>query len=131
LTDIASRTDIEQLVDTFYGQVRADDRLGPIFNDVARVDWATHLPKMYAFWDAVLFGVPGFKGNPLATHHALAQHAPLTAREFDRWVALFHRSVDLLFAGPTAEEAKRRAQQIAATMLYHLAAAGAGGAPVA
>jgi len=120
MKDITSRADIERLVDTFYEHVRNDEQLGPIFNEVARVNWATHLPKMYAFWDAVLFGVTGFKGNPLATHYALAKQAPLTPREFRQWVALFHQAVDRLFAGPMAADAKRRAEQIAATMQQHL-----------
>jgi len=127
MPDLTSRTDIERLVDTFYARVRVDERLGPIFNETARVDWDEHLPRMYAFWEAVLFGVPGFKGNPLATHLALAQLTPLTAREFERWVDLFHQSVDALFAGPMAVAAKQRAASIAATMQEHLAAA----APVA
>jgi hemoglobin len=124
--DIASHANIERLVDAFYERVRTDDLLGPIFDDVARVDWAAHLPRMYAFWNAVLFGEMGFKGNPLAAHRALAQRTPLTAREFDRWIALFHETVDSLFAGSMANEAKRRALSIAATMQYHIAATGDG-----
>lgn len=130
MTDITSRADIERLVDTFYEHIRADDRLGPIFDDIAQVDWASHLPKMYAFWEAILFGAAGFKGNPLAVHRALAQRTPLTQREFDRWLDLFHHSVDALFAGAMAEEAKRRAGQIAATMQYHIAADRTSGIPV-
>jgi hemoglobin len=122
MTDLSSRADIERLVDTFYDRVRDDDLLGPIFNDIARVDWSEHLPKMYAFWEAVLFGVPGFKGNPMATHLALARRTPLSSREFDRWLDLFHATIDSLFAGPKATEAKRRSVQIAATMQFHLAA---------
>ena len=120
MTDLSSRPDVERLVDAFYDRVREDDLLGPIFNDVARVDWAEHLPKMYAFWEAVLFGVPGFKGNPMATHLALAQRTPLTSVEFDRWIGLFHETIDTLFAGPVATEAKRRSVQIAMTMQHHL-----------
>ncbi len=120
MTDITSRPDIERLVDTFYGLVRGDDLLGPIFDDVAHVDWAEHLPKMYAFWDAVLFGTPGFKGNPLATHVMLSRKTALTEREFGRWITLFHQTVDQEFAGPMAIEAKRRAEQIAMTMQYHV-----------
>ena len=123
MTDITSRSDIARLVDTFYECVRSDDLLGPIFQDIARVHWPTHLPKMYAFWETVLFGVGGFKGNPLAAHVTLAQRTPLTAREFDRWVALFDESVDTLYAGPVAADAKRRARQIADTMQHHIAAA--------
>ena len=63
MKDLSSRADVERLVDAFYVRVRDDRQLGPIFNDVARVDWAVHLPKMYAFWDAVLFGTPGTKAS--------------------------------------------------------------------
>ena len=125
--DITGRTDIVRLVDTFYDRVRADDLLGPIFDDIANVDWAVHLPKMYAFWDSVLFGTPGFKGNPLAVHRALAGKATLTAREFGRWVSLFHDSVDEAFAGPMADEAKRRASRIAVVMQFHIASDANGG----
>ncbi len=118
--DIGSRSDIICLVDEFYERVRQDDLIGPIFTDIARVDWSKHLPKMYAFWESVLFGVAGFTGNPMLVHYALAQRTPLTSREFDRWIELFHATVDDLFEGPTAEDAKRRASMIAGTMLYHV-----------
>jgi hemoglobin len=126
-SDLTPGAGVVRLVDEFYTRVRADDRIGPIFNDVAKVNWATHLPKMYAFWDSVLFGVPGFKGNPLAVHLVLGQQTPLTSREFDRWVSLFHATVDELFAGPMATEAKQRAVRIATMMQYHIAAAAAAG----
>jgi hemoglobin len=120
LPDIGSREDIERLVNTFYDRIRADDLLGPIFDDVARVNWAEHLPKMYAFWDAVLFGTSGFKGNPLGVHLQLAQHTPLGATQFERWLALFQANVDGLFSGPTAGEAKRRAARIAVVLQQHI-----------
>ncbi|HWB31501.1 MAG TPA: group III truncated hemoglobin [Vicinamibacterales bacterium] len=122
-SDLTPGAGVARLVDEFYTRVRADDCIGPIFNDIAKVNWAAHLPKMYAFWDSVLFGVPGFKGNPLAVHLLLAQQTPLTAREFDRWVSLFHATVDDLFEGPMATEAKQRAVRIATMMQYHIAAA--------
>lgn len=130
LTDLTTRADIERLVDTFYDRIRADALLGPIFDGVAQVDWSVHLPLMYSFWETVLFGVPGFKGNPLATHIALGTKTPLTSREFNHWVALFHQTVDELFDGVVAADAKHRAVQIATTMQYHLSAARSAGLPV-
>ena len=118
--DLRSRDDIIALVDAFYARVRADTRLGFIFDDVAQVDWSAHLPKMYAFWDAVLFGTPGFTGNPLAVHRALAMQTPVTPDDFGRWLTIFHESVDELFAGPTAEDAKQRAARIASVMQHHI-----------
>ncbi|MDE3154311.1 MAG: group III truncated hemoglobin [Acidobacteriota bacterium] len=120
--DITSRRDIEQLVDTFYARVRQDGLVGPIFDEVAHVDWTVHLPKMYDFWESVLFGAATFKGNPLGVHLALARLTPLTAEAFDRWVGLFHASVDDLFIGPMAHEAKLRATRIAFTMRDHVGA---------
>jgi hemoglobin len=111
--DLATRQDIIALVDGFYDRVRADDLIGPIFDGIARVDWAAHLPKMYDFWEAVLFGAGNFKGNPMAVHRALARQAPLTSDAFDRWLALFRETVDERFAGAVAEDAKDRAQRIA------------------
>jgi hemoglobin len=121
-SDIRSRDDIIRLVDAFYERVRADALLGPIFDEVARVDWATHLPKMYAFWDSVLFASAGFKGNPLAVHRALARRTPLTDVEFSRWVGLFVETMESLFEGPMAEEAKARAGRVAMVMQHHIAA---------
>jgi len=118
--DILSRAEIERLVDVFYVRVRADNILRPIFDDVAHVDWGRHLPKMYAFWEAILFGSPGFKGNPLVVHRELASRVPLGSREFGRWLRVFHESVDTLFSGPRAEEAKARASRIATVMQQHI-----------
>lgn len=125
--DLTTPDDVVQMVDTFYDRVRIDPILAPIFDEIARVDWAAHLPKMYAFWNSVLFGMAGFKGNPMAVHMALARMTPLTAREFDRWLALFHETVDDLFAGPGAEDAKFRAARIATVMAHHVAGSEIGG----
>ena len=120
IPDLTDRADIVRLVDAFYDRVRADSILSPIFDSVVRVDWARHLPRMYDFWESVLFGRVGFKGNPLIVHRDLARRTPLTSVEFDRWLQLFHESVDALFAGPGADEAKVRALRIAVVMLHHI-----------
>ena len=118
--DITSRADIERLVNGFYERVRGDELLGPIFDDVAHTDWALHLPKMYDFWSGVLFGAPGFRGNPLSIHRELARRVPLGSVEFGRWLGLFHDTVDALFSGPCAADAKARASRIAAVMQHHI-----------
>ncbi|MGE0706008.1 MAG: group III truncated hemoglobin [Vicinamibacterales bacterium] len=121
--DITDRRDVARLVNIFYDRVRADDLLGPIFDDVAHVDWSTHLPLMYDFWESVLFGTATFKGSPLEAHRALAQRAPLTSGAFNRWIALFHQTVDDLFAGTMANHAKQSASRIAVVLQHHIAAA--------
>lgn len=121
-SDIASFDDIVRLVDRFYGSVRVDEVLRPIFEGVVQTDWGRHLPKMYSFWQTVLFGVSGFQGNPLSIHRELARRVPLGVPEFERWLSLFHQSVDALFVGARAEQAKIRAVRIAAAMQQHILA---------
>src|SRR5438093_1977893 len=114
--DITDRRDVACLVNVFYDRVRDDDILGPIFDDIAHVDWTTHLPRMYDFWESVLFARATFKGTPLLVHRALDRRTPLTTAAFDRWIALFQSTVDDLFSGPMAEHAKTCAVRIAAPM---------------
>ena len=56
------------MVRRFYADVAQDDLLGPMFNEVARVDWSEHLPKLTAFWCRALLGQPGYSGNPFRAH---------------------------------------------------------------
>lgn len=110
MKDITGLEDIQLMVDAFYNKVREDVLIGPIFADVI-TDWQPHLEKMYAFWSAVLFGAPGFKGNPFAKHAPL----PIAQEHFGRWLELFAETIDANFAGPVAQEARQKAG-IMATM---------------
>ena len=117
LHDIQSPDDVRTLIDAFYGRIREDDMLGHIFNDIAKVDWPHHLPRMYAFWEFLLLGGEGYAGNPLEPHRRLHQQVRLEKKLFDRWVELFQSTVDQHFAGKVAEEAKHKAQLIAMTWI--------------
>lgn len=75
--DVHNRADIIILVDAFYKNVTLNPQIGPIFTKVAQVDWAHHLPKMYDFWESILFGKAIYKGNPMLTHFALNKQTPL------------------------------------------------------
>lgn len=121
--DIESREDVELLVNTFYDGIKVHNLLGPIFNVSANVNWETHLPKMYSFWSSLLLGEHSFTGNPMATHIALSKNIPLTALEFSEWIQLFNATVDDLFEGEKANEAKIRAANIARLMLFKIEAA--------
>ncbi|HOO10484.1 MAG TPA: group III truncated hemoglobin [Cyclobacteriaceae bacterium] len=118
--DIAGRSDIEKLVNSFYDKVKRDDALGPIFNDIAKVDWPHHLPIMYNFWEMVLFGKGTYKGDPMTKHIQLNRQTTLTPAHFDRWKGLFFETIDEHFSGNKAEEAKLRATNIASLMLYRV-----------
>ncbi|MBW8814069.1 MAG: group III truncated hemoglobin [Caulobacterales bacterium] len=76
---------IRDLVHAFYGKVRGDPLLGPIFNG-AVTDWDEHLAKLCDFWSSVLLMTGRFKGAPMAAHAALPDIGP---RHFGRWLELF------------------------------------------
>ncbi|QIL40882.1 group III truncated hemoglobin [Pedobacter sp. HDW13] len=118
--DINNREDIILLVDSFYKGVQLNDKIGPIFTQIAKVDWQHHLPKMYDFWESILFGKAIYKGNPMLTHFAINDKAPLQTAEFGIWKNLFYETVDDLFAGPNAETIKQKAQSIADLMHFKL-----------
>lgn len=111
--DLTDRADIVQLVDAFYQRVEKDEVLGPIFNDIAKIDWAAHLPRMYDFWDTVVFRTGTFRGNPLAVHARLVPLADMGRASFDRWLTLFRSTVDDLFDGPNAGLIQRSAEDMA------------------
>lgn len=105
-TDIETREDVKLLVDRFYDKVKVDGLIGPVFS---HVDWPHHLPTMYNFWSSMLLGDQTYRGNPLQKHLPLA----IQPAHFDRWLALFRKTVDEHFTGEKAEEVKTRANSIA------------------
>jgi hemoglobin len=116
MKDIEDLADIKLFVDEFYAKVRKDELIGPVFSAVITSEWQPHLDRMYAFWNAALFNVPGFKGNPFAKHAPLGI-APV---HFERWLLLFGNIIDVHFEGVMAAETKKRAQIMAAMFMAKL-----------
>jgi hemoglobin len=109
--DLADEVDIRLMVESFYQKVQSDDLLGPIFNDVAQVNWETHIPHLCDFWSDLIFRTRKFNGRPWPKHAGL----PVQREHFARWLQLFHTTVDDLFEGPRAIAAKGYASSIADT----------------
>lgn len=122
MADLSSPEDIRLLVDTFYRDVRQDVLLGPIFNGKIGDDWSYHTPKIYAFWDAVLLGTAGYSGNPVLTHIELNREFPLTDEHFNHWLKMWDATVDRLFSGAVADNAKSKARTMAGLMMFKIGA---------
>ncbi|MFI9011158.1 group III truncated hemoglobin [Actinosynnema sp. NPDC053489] len=118
--DLTGRDDVLAVVTEFYRRAFADGVLGPIFRDVARLDLAAHLPVIADFWDTVLFRAGTYRRNLLRVHADLHEEFPLTAAHFARWLALWARTVDELFAGEKADLAKAQAVRIARSLVRRL-----------
>jgi|SRR5436190_5429527 len=106
LKDITDRSDVVRLVDAFYAKVRVDAFLAPVF---VNLDWHNHVPTMYNFWSSMLLGEASYQGNPLQKH----LHLDITSKHFETWLEIFEETVDELFDGTLAAEAKVRTRAIA------------------
>ncbi len=113
LPDITGRDDLVRLVDAFYAKVRADQELGHVFDGVAKVNWERHLPKLYDFWDTVLFRAGAFRGNPIAAHANLIPLTNMGWPLFERWLEIFQATVDERFSGERAGHIVRCAEDMA------------------
>lgn len=116
MKDIQSREDVIRLVDSFYDKVRADAVLAPVFEEAIGDDWSHHLPIMYNFWSTLLLGDMSYHGNPFKKHIPL----PLRKDHFAQWLKLFFETLDSMFEGPVAADAKNRAASIAVIFQHRL-----------
>lgn len=128
MRDIEHLEDIKEVVNIFYGKVRQDELLGPVFEAKIGNNWDAHLDRMYRFWQTVLLeeGKTYF-GNPFMKHAPL----PIFKDHFARWLALWHETLEGRFSGPKTEEAILRAEKMAYIFMVKLdAIRDGGGKPV-
>ena len=114
--DINNREDIAFLIRSFYEKVKQNEKIGYIFNEVARINWEHHLPIIYDFWENIVFSTGSYKRNAIAVHKNLNQLEPLNKDHFAEWLRLWKETVDELFSGDNAELIKQRATSIATVM---------------
>lgn len=114
--DITTLEDVRTLVNSFYSDVREDELLAGIFNEVIRDRWPEHLEKMYSFWQTVLLEEHTYYGSPFPPHAKLS----IEQQHFERWLLLFGKTIDTHFSGPRAEEAKWRAEKMAEMFLHKI-----------
>ncbi|MEX0812040.1 MAG: group III truncated hemoglobin [Chitinophagales bacterium] len=113
---IENRKDIEFLVDAFYSEIRKDDLLKDIFNQIIQDKWPAHLEKMYRFWETVLLEEHSYFGSPFVPHAKLK----VERKHFERWLQLFSKTLDEHFTGEKAIEAKWRAEKMAEMFLLKI-----------
>jgi hemoglobin len=106
--DIIDKADIVTLVDTFYSRVLENELLKPHFEGL---DFEAHKPKMVHFWSFVLLSEPGYTTNVYDKH----THLHIDKTHFAEWLRLFKETVDDLFDGEKANDAKFRATTLAWT----------------
>lgn len=114
--DIQNRDDLLQLVTRFYEKLLADTSINYLFTDIANIDLQHHLPVLVDFWEAILFQSDTYRKNAMQPHLDLHRKSPLQKHHFETWLRYFKASVDELFEGEKAFQAKERATSIATVM---------------
>ena len=105
---------ISVLVEAFYGRVRRDEMLGPIFNAIIS-DWPVHLGRMKDFWTSIAIESGRFHGNPMVKHLAIPD---IDAAHFEHWLILFNETVAEVFPEQQAQQFfSERATRIADSLM--------------
>lgn len=109
------------LVDRFYGKVRKDSLLGPLF-EAAISDWPEHLERMAHFWSSVMLTSGRYKGNPMAAHlkHREAVRPPMFERWLDLWSETAWEMLDEAGAEGVIAKAERIAESLRLGMFFRL-----------
>jgi hemoglobin len=114
-----THAELRALIDAFYARVRADARLGPIFEAHVE-DWDAHSERLTDFWSSLMLGTGRYKGNPFGMHQPFA--GELDVALFDRWLALWTDATEAAFAPELATlfqlKARRVAESLKAGLLF-------------
>lgn len=109
---------IKSLVHGFYGKIRKDPALAPVFNKaIADHEWPAHLQTMCNFWSSVVLHTGRYGGNPLMKHMQLPRFEP---ELFDRWLELFSETAREVFTEPAAMPFETASRNIARSFKYML-----------
>jgi hemoglobin len=114
--DIETREDLSRMLTAFYKKVFDDELIGRFFTEVVPLNLETHLPVITDFWEAIVFGHHTYRKNVMAVHQHIHHLSPIQKEHLDRWVQVFHQTVDEFFIGEKAELVKHRAASIATLM---------------
>lgn len=108
---------IERQVHAFYGAIRQDDLLGPIFE--AKIeDWDRHLGRMCAFWSSVALMSGRYNGTPMQVHAPL----PVGEPHFSRWLDLWAKTASEQCSPAAAARFIMLAERIAKSLAHGVAA---------
>jgi hemoglobin len=121
--DLDSPEEIFEMVTRQYADVVQDDVLAPHFSHV--VEWQALIGSISDYWDHVLLYAPSYDIDTIEHHHQLHGSAPFTPEAFDRWLQIFHDTVEGGWSGPNAEIAKKRGTGMAWAMANRLLGRGA------
>lgn len=117
MTDITTQKDIYNIITHFYKKASNDDLLGEIFmSKIPAESWNNHMETITQFWCGVVFQTGNYSGRPFPKHIGLG----LQVQHFDRWLSLFHETVETFHRGEKADLMKAMASNMAQMFMMKL-----------
>ena len=115
LTPLAAKisaSDVQRTIRIFYGELRKDPELGKFFAHID--DFSEHEKLIVAFWRTAM----GERMTQPAQVDMIGKHMPLslTAAHFERWLAIFERTLTRELPAELADQWLQMARAIAATL---------------
>jgi truncated hemoglobin YjbI len=127
--DLDSPEEIFEMVTRQYAVVVQDDVLGPYFTfGEGSLNWQAHIGNVADFWNHVLLYAPDYPIDPtdsIERHRPVHERRSLTGDALDRWLDIFHETIDTGWSGPHAARAKKRGTGVAWAMAQRLLGHGA------
>lgn len=119
--DVDTIEEITELVTRQYVDVVQDDLLQPYFDfGPGFIDWQAHIAAVTDYWAHVLLYAPGYEIDVIESHRHHHDLEAFTPEAFDRWLQIFHDTIDGGWTGPRATIAKKRATGMAWAMAQRL-----------
>ena len=112
-TPIIEETRLPALLERFYGRVRQDADLGPVFNDAVD-DWPRHLERLAEFWSSVMLTTGRYKGDPMMKHLVHAER--ITPDMFTRWLTMWEQTTREMLAPEAASAMQAKAHRISESL---------------
>ena len=124
--DLDTPDEILEMVTRQYADVVQDELLQPYFNfGPGYIDWQAHIGAVTDYWCHVVLYAPDYQIDTIENHRPLHGHDPFTPALFDRWLQVFHDTIDGGWTGPNATRAKKRATGMAWAMAQRFLGKGA------
>jgi truncated hemoglobin YjbI len=109
--DLDDSDELFELVTRQYVEISEDPVLEPYFAFAGPLtDWYSHVLAGTEFWSRTLFEPPNREVDAvLERFRRRHEQVPFTPAAFDRWLELFHTTIDDGWTGPNADHLKKRA----------------------
>ncbi|MDA7817363.1 group III truncated hemoglobin [Sulfurimonas sp.] len=117
-----TKQNLRRLVIQFYTKVLDDELISPVFigklgADLAGATWGPHLDTITEFWASFTTGGSTYNGSPFAPHTQLGK---LSREMFERWLKLFHETLDETYEPHLTKVLKDRSELIAGNFMRNL-----------